>query len=184
MADQRLLADIGGNMTRIQIDTRQQVGKHANIDSWFDSHGIEYFYQKLDFGDYAEVDNGGNIVVDSKQNIQEVAGNVGHDHARFVRECDRAAEAGYRLYILVEEHPEYADRDLLATWVSGVCRRCRKCDPLESKCVARRFKPLNGPTLRKIIDRIEYDHGARFLFCDKRDTARVICELLGVKFEA
>ncbi len=181
MADQRLLADIGGNMTRIQIDTRQQVGKHANIDSWFDSHGIEYFYQKLDFGDYAEVDNGGNIVVDSKQDIQEVAGNVGHDHARFVRECDRAAEAGYRLYILVEEHPEYADRDLLATWVSG---GCRKCDPLESKCVARRFKPLNGPTLRKIIDRIEYDHGARFLFCDKRDTARVICELLGVKFEA
>lgn len=184
MADQRLLADIGGNMTRIQIDTRQQVGKHTNIDSWFDSHGIEYFYQKLDFGDYAEVDNGGNIVVDSKQDMQEVAGNVGHDHARFVRECDRAAEAGYRLYILVEEHPEYADRDLLATWVSGVCRRCRKCDPLESKCVARRFKPLNGPTLRKIIDRIEYDHGARFLFCDKRDTARVICELLGVKFEA
>ena len=115
--------------------------------------------------------------------MQEVAGNVGHDHARFVRECDRAAEAGYRLYILVEEHPEYADRDLLARWVSGVCRRCRKCDPLESKCVARRFKPLNGPTLRKIIDRIEYDHGARFLFCDKRDTARVICELLGVKFE-
>lgn len=184
MADQRLLADIGGNMTRIQIDTRQQVGKHTNIDSWFDSHGIEYFYQKLDFGDYAEVDNGGNIVVDSKQDMQEVAGNVGHDHARFVRECDRAAEAGYRLYILVEEHPEYADRDLLATWVSGVCRRCRKCDPLESKCVARRFKPLNGPTLRKIIDRIEYDHGARFLFCDKRDTARVICELLGVKFGA
>lgn len=183
MAGQRLLADIGGNMTRIQIDTRQQVGKHANIDSWFDSHGIEYFYQKLDFGDYAEVDNGGNIVVDSKQDMQEVAGNVGHDHARFVRECDRAAEAGYRLYILVEEHPEYADRDLLARWVSGVCRRCRKCDPLESKCVARRFKPLNGPTLRKIIDRIEYDHGARFLFCDKRDTARVICELLGVKFE-
>ena len=170
-------------MTRIQIDTRQQVGKHNNIDSWFDSHGIEYFYQKLDFGDYAEVDNGGNIVVDSKQDMQEVAGNVGHDHARFVRECDRAAEAGYRLYILVEEHPEYVDRDLLATWVSGVCRRCRKCDPLESKCVARRFKPLNGPTLRKIIDRIEYDHGARFLFCDKRDTARVICELLGVKFE-
>ena len=170
-------------MTRIQIDTRQQVGKHTNIDSWFDSHGIEYFYQKLDFGDYAEVDNGGNIVVDSKQDMQEVAGNVGHDHARFVRECDRAAEAGYRLYILVEEHPEYADRDLLATWVSGVCRRCRKCDPLESKCVARRLKPLNGPTLRKIIDRIEYDHGARFLFCDKRDTARVICELLGVKFE-
>lgn len=182
MADQRLLADIGGNMTRIQIDTRQQVGKHTNIDSWFDSHGIEYFYQKLDFGDYAEVDNGGNIVVDSKQDMQEVAGNVGHDHARFVRECDRAAEAGYRLYILVEEHPEYADRDLLATWVSGVCRRCRKCDPLESKCVARRFKPLNGPTLRKIIDRIEYDHGPRFLFCDKRDTARVICDLLGVSY--
>ena len=170
-------------MTRIQIDTRQQAGKHTNIDNWFDSHGIEYFYKKLDFGDYAEVDNGGNVVVDSKQDVQEVAGNVGHDHARFVRECDRAAEAGYRLVILVEEHPEYNDRDELATWISGVCRRCHKCHPLFSKCKARKFKPLNGPALRKIIDKLEYKHGVRFVFCNKRDTGRIICELLGVKYE-
>lgn len=165
-------------------DTRQQARKHNNIEKWMATHGVDFAPRAaaLPFGDYML--EGSNISIDSKQDVQEVAGNIGRDHARFVRECDRAAEAGYRLYILVEEHPEYADRDLLATWVSGVCRRCRKCDPLESKCVARRFKPLNGPTLRKIIDRIEYDHGARFLFCDKRDTARVICELLGVKFEA
>lgn len=163
-------------------DTRNKIGRHKLKNQWFAAHGIEVERRKLDFGDYARTDDFSNIVIDTKQDMQEVAGNVGHDHARFVRECDRAAEAGYRLYILVEEHPEYADRDLLATWVSGVCRRCRKCDPLESKCVARRFKPLNGPTLRKIIDRIEYDHGARFLFCDKRDTARVICDLLGVSY--
>ena len=164
-------------------DTRQQAGKHRIKNEWFAAHGIEVERRKLDFGDYARTDDYSNIVVDTKQDVQEVAGNVGHDHARFVRECDRAAEAGYRLVILVEEHPEYNDRDELATWISVVCRRCHKCHPLYSKCKARKFKPLNGPALRKIIDKLEYKHGVRFVFCDKRDTARRICEILGVDYE-
>lgn len=108
-------------MADLYEDTRNKIGRHKLKNQWFAAHGIEVERRKLDFGDYARTDDFSNIVIDTKQDMQEVAGNVGHDHARFVRECDRAAEAGYRLYILVEEHPEYADRDLLATWVSGVC---------------------------------------------------------------
>lgn len=175
--------DVGAVDRTIIEDTRNKVGRHKVKNDWWAAHGVSVVRRKLDFGDYARTDDYGNVVVDTKQDVQEVAGNVGHDHARFVRECDRAADAGHRLVILVEEHPEYNDRDQLATWVSGVCKRCHKCDPLHSKCRTKRFKPLNGPTLRKIIDKLEYRHGVRFVFCDKRDTGRVICELLGIDYE-
>lgn len=171
---------------KIQIDTRQQANKHVHVDSWFDAHGVEYFYKKLDFGDYAAIGNGGNICVDTKADVQELAGNAGREHARFVRELDRARDAGWRLYVLVEELEAYNDRDRMELWVSRVCRRCalkRECDPLRDPCRARRAKPMNGPTLRKIVDRLEADHGMRLLFCRRGDSARTICELLGVDYD-
>lgn len=162
-------------------DTRQQAGRHRLKNEWWAAHGVEVVRRKLDAGDYGR--EGSNVLVDTKQGVQELAGNVGREHARFVRELDRARVAGCRLYILVEERPEYADRSRLATWRSSVCLRCRRCDPLASKCRARRFKPLNGPQLAKIVARLEERHGCRFMFCDRRDTARIVCELLGVRYE-
>lgn len=168
----------------ITEDTRQQEGKHRNIARWMEGHGVEFKAraEALPFGDYMA--DGSNVAVDTKKDVQEVAGNVGRDHKRFVRECERARDAGYRLVVLVEEHPEYNDRDKLYKWVSYVCRRCRKCDPLRERgCKRFRSKPMNGPTVAKIIKRLEEDHGVRFEFCRKADTARRICELLGVGYE-
>lgn len=165
----------------IYIDTRQQAGKHRNIDDWLAVHGVATEYKKLDYGDY--MTDGSNLSIDTKQSVQEVAANVGRDHARFVREIERANEAGCRLIVLVEERPEYADREELGKWVSGVCRRCRRCHPLYCKCKTKRNKPLNGPVLKKIIEKLEQDHGVRFEFCRRRDTARIICDLLGVEYK-
>lgn len=183
MEKQNQLADIGGYMTKIQIDTRQKAHKHEHVDSWFDAHGVEYFYKKLDFGDYAAIGNGSNVICDTKKDMQELAGNIGRDHARFVRELDRARDAGYRLYVLVEELEAYNDRSKIPLWVSRVCRQCRKCDPRKDRCRIRRFKPMNGPQMAKIIERLELDHGCRFLWCKRGQTARVICDLLGVDYD-
>lgn len=165
----------------LYCDTRQQAGKHGHVDGWFSAHGVPFEYRKLDYGDYMR--DGSNISVDTKKDVQELAGNCGRDHARLVREIERANAAGYRLWFVIEERPEYNDRARLATWESRVCRSCRRCDPLTSKCRVRRFKPMNGPTLAKIVAKLESDHAARFTFCDRRDTARVICDLLGVRYE-
>lgn len=149
-----------------------------------ESHGVEFKPRAvaLPFGDYMA--DGSNVAVDTKKNVQELAMDVGRDHKRFVRECERARDAGYRLVILVEKHPEYNERDQLYKWVSYACRRCRKCRPLTSKGCARfRNKPMQGPTVAKIITRLEEKYGVRFEFCRKRDTARRICELLGVDYE-
>lgn len=166
-------------------DSRQQKHKHGNIEKWMVAHGVEFAPRAtaLPFGDYML--EGSNISIDTKQDVQEVAGNIGRDHARFVRECDRARAEGYRLVILVEEHPEFNDRSKLCKWMSYVCRRCRRCNPFEvgSRCVKYRNKPMNGRTVARIIGTLEKEHGVRFEFCYKRDTARRICEILGVPYD-
>jgi len=48
-------------------DTRQQEGKHKNIEAYCRRNGIEMVRQKLDVGDYAFP--GGTISVDTKQNL-------------------------------------------------------------------------------------------------------------------
>ena len=140
----------------------------------------------LPFGYYnAEKEDGtpnGNIYIYTKNDVQELAANVGREHDRFVRECERARAAGYRLVVLVESASRYNDRAQLAKWVSGVCRRCRRCAPSTSKgCAAHRAKPMQGPTLVKILDALERRHGVRFEFVSKRGCARRICELLGIE---
>ena len=42
---------------------------------------------------------------------------------------------------------------------------------------------MNGNSVAKIIERMEENHGVQFEFCHKRDTARRICEILGVKYK-
>lgn len=172
-------------MADVICDTRQQAGKHTHVDRWLEAHGVVYEYRKVDFGDYVRGDGRGNVSVDTKKDVQELATNLGSGHARFVRECERARAAGYRLVVLVEQHPEYNAAGPGA-WVSGVCMRCpmrRQCSPRSpGRCQARRHKPMQGPQLAAIMGAMERRHGVRFEFCARRDTARRICELLGVPY--
>lgn len=48
-------------------DTRQQEGKHKNIEQYCRKNKIEMVIQKLDVGDYAFP--GGKISVDTKQSM-------------------------------------------------------------------------------------------------------------------
>lgn len=162
-------------------DTRQQRGKHDHVKKWMEAHGVAFAQRSraLPFGDYVS-DNGSNIAIDTKKDVQELVMDVGRDHDRFVRECERARESGFSLVILVESSATYADRERLGKWVSDVCRRCRKCDPrFSSRCLTHRCKPMQGVTLVKIIETMERRYGVKFEFISKLRTARRICELLG-----
>ena len=162
------------------------MGRHSLKHAWWSAHGVEIERRKLDTGDYwAE---GSAFLVDTKKDVQELAGNVGRDHDRFVRELDRARDAGCRLFILVEEHEAYNDRERLHRWVCRTCRMCaefraKRCDPNADACRIRRFKPMNGAKLAKIVATLERDHGALFLFTRRGDSARTICDLLGVEYD-
>ena len=57
----------GGDEMTLICDTRQQAGKHNNIEQYCRRHGIEMVRQKCEVGDY--MFPGGKVSVDTKQDL-------------------------------------------------------------------------------------------------------------------
>ena len=137
-------------------DTRNKAGEHRNIARYCEENGIVIRRSKLYVGDY-QVANRGDIAVDGKQSVLEIAGNVFQEHRRFRDECIRAQEAGIRLIVLIEEALPGGRLDL---WVPPI---------------AVRFSPV---TLRKAMLTMQEKYGVSFRFCDKKDTGRMLMDYL------
>lgn len=143
-------------------DTRQQTGKHRNIHAYCDKTGIRIIRQALNVGDY-QIAGKGDISVDTKQGVIELAGNIFQEHERFRAECLRAKECGIQLIILIEEALPGGRLD---RWRSPVGR-----DGLP----LTRFDPA---TLRKAMITMQTEYGVKFRFCDGRSTGRMLIEYL------
>ena len=85
----------------IQIDSREHQKVIDGIKKAFDEAGEKWFVSKLYVGDYMNYDNP-RLVVDRKQNLAELCGNVCQQHERFRSEIIRANEAGIKLVFLCE----------------------------------------------------------------------------------
>lgn len=174
-------------MPQIIEDSRQQAGRHANVERWMRAHGVDFAprARALPFGDYMR--EGSNVSVDTKQSMDELATNLGREHRRFAAECAKARDAGCRLVILVEAGEAYGEAAAVARWVGYRCRRCRLCNPLarETRCLRSKTgrKPMTGPRMLSIMRSMEDEYGVRFVFCSKQDTGRAICDLLGVTYD-
>lgn len=145
------------------VDSRekwtQPNSKDVHIRNYLERHQIEYTVRKLDCGDYQL--EGSNIVVDRKQSLSELATNLLNrsDSARFWREVRRAKEQGLKLIVLCEHGGKVKSIRDVATWKS----------------------PYSHVSGRRILDemvRLEQSYGIRWVFCDKRSTAKRIIELL------
>ena len=143
-------------------DTRQQIGKHRNVHLYCQQAGIKIIRQALNVGDY-QIAGKGDISVDTKMGVLELAGNVFQDHERFRAECLRAQECGIQLIILVEE--------LLP---GGRLDRWRPPIGWNGRPVAR-FDP---EILRKAMITMQQEYGVKFRFCDGRSTGKQIIEYL------
>ena len=166
-------------------DTRQKQDKHEKKSMWWRNHGVPVQRRKLDFGDYMVDDS--NISIDTKENLQEICGNLGRDHARVVREIERANVDGYRLVFLIEVGGNYKTVDDVARWTNDVCKRCQQyrtklCDPSRDRCARYKRKPMQGTTLSKIMHGMERDHGCVFDFIHPLRSAKRICDILGVPY--
>lgn len=153
-----LSPDMGGERQRMVLleDTRNKIGEHQNISRYCEENGIILRRSKLFVGDY-QIANRGDIVVDSKQSVLEIAGNIFQEHRRFREECVKAQEAGIQLIILVEE-----------TLPNG---RLDQWTPPQ----AIRFSPV---TLRKAMLTMQDKYGVKFRFCDRANTGSVMMEYL------
>lgn len=174
-------------------DTRQQIhggsDKHALKHQWWREHGVEVIRKKLDFGDY--MTDGSNISIDSKRGIAEIAQNISRDHRRFRDECARAQRDGYRLIILVENNERVRCLRDLVEWTNRHCELCAEyrrhgCVPADTSTKCARhgtLKPIQGARLAKAMATMSAKYGVRFEFCEPTESARRICELLGVIYE-
>lgn len=143
-------------------DTRNQIGKHANIHAYCEKQGIEIIRQALTVGDYA-IANQHGICVDTKMDVKELAMDVFQQHRRFREECERAQRCEIQLIILVEE---VLPGGRLENWRSPIGRDGR---PI---CL---FNPV---TLKKAMVTMQSEYGVKFRFCDGRSTGKLLIEYL------
>ena len=155
-------------------DTRQQAGKHKNVQAYCSRHEIELQRHKLDVGDYMLP--GGTVSVDTKSGLQEVYYNLITGHDRFRRECVRARESGIRLVVLVEEAGITTLEDVKG-WVNPriVAYEWAVEHGYNPACKA---PPISSPRLYGIMKTMEENYGIRFEFCHKHSTGKRILEIL------
>lgn len=177
-------------MLTIQIDSREKARAIKKIITEFDKQGVKYYISKLFTGDYMSLDNP-RLIIDRKQNLSEICGNVCQSHTRFRNELIRAHENGIKLIILVEHSNRIKSIDDVENWENP--RRIKKVwieDSLEVDVDGNEYwelghyetketKAMTGKTLAKVMRTLERKYGCEFMFCDKSHTGKRIIEILG-----
>lgn len=144
----------------VEIDSREKRHAITRIVEYFDTNRIRHISGKLPVGDY-RVYSRPLIVVDRKQNLSELAANLGADKRRFMNEIRLASELGVKLYFLCEHGGQIHSLEDVRTWQNP-------------------HGMLSGAELYERMCRIHISYNVEWLFCDKRCTGRRIAEILGV----
>lgn len=103
----------------ILVDNREKENKH--ITEYFDKFKISYQKETLNYGDYsfyipANAEYGienpiyfhKEIIVERKNSLEELSGNLGKERDRFEKEFLKASNDGCKLYLLVENPLGYS----------------------------------------------------------------------------
>lgn len=159
----------------VQVDSREKAHAITRILDYFRQNGIKYYISKLYIGDYMSLDNP-RLVVDRKQDLNEICGNVCQQHQRFRAELIRAQENGIKLVILCEHGRGIRCLDDVLFWRNP---RARTKKLINGRWTWTEQKVMQGDVLYKILSTMEKKYGVSFLFCDKKETGRRIAELLG-----
>lgn len=149
----------------VQIDTREKPRAIEKIVAHFDKTGIRHFNSKLDVGDYMNLENP-HVVIDRKQNLQEVATNIVQQHDRFINELNRAADNGVQLIMLVEHSP--------------LVRRLEDVERWKNPRLNLSDKAISGTRMFKAMRTIADKYGVYWEFCTKSQTGKRIVDLLSV----
>lgn len=167
----------------IQIDSREKARAIRKIVKTFDDNGVKHFSSKLLVGDYMSLDNP-LLIIDRKQNLQELCGNVCQQHERFKRELLKAMDAGIQLIILIEHGKDIKSIEDVYFWKNPRKHevRWRTANGKKERYVAS-SKAVDGNQLYKSLCTIRDRYNVRFEFCEKNDTGKKIIELLSKRHE-
>lgn len=145
----------------IQCDSRER--KLDHVTSHFDSVGVKWFVSKLVVADYMNLDYP-RLVIDRKQNLDELTNNLTTQHERFRNELIRGLDLGLTIIFLCEHSRSIRTLSDVRHWVNPRL----KISPLA----------LSGMELYKRLNTIESKYHTQFLFCEKRNTGAEIIRLL------
>ena len=139
----------------IQSDSREQ--KNGEVLDYFDLIQQPYIVSKVYAGDYINFSRP-KVAIDLKKDLCEVAGNLGKDHARFLREVLRVKnEMRCDLVVLVRE-------------------------PLQSLEEVKEWSnprsQVKGETLYKIMRTMTERYGVLWRFCDRQNAGQKILSIL------
>lgn len=148
------------------IDTREKPRAIEKITAYFDEHGIIYDRTKLYIGDY-QLHDRPQVVVDRKQNIDELAANCVTDRARFLRELERAKATNTRIVLLVEQNQYIASTGRV------------KVKSIEDLMLWHgRYTTIRGEQIYRILAGWVWKYPLTVQFCSKADTGREIWRVL------
>ena len=139
----------------ILSDTRQQRGKHCNIESYCKNNGITLIPVTLQVGDYMLPN--GKVSCDTKASILELINDLYSDKKAFNKKYRKCYEYGIHLIVLVEE--EIHSLQELCKWRNNHTK-------------------LTGRELLDMIQDLETSYNVEFRFCNKNKTGAVLVELL------
>lgn len=162
----------------IQIDSREKARAIRKIVKTFDEAGVKHFSSKLLVGDYMSLDNP-RLIIDRKQNLQELCGNVCQQHERFKKELLKAIEAGIQLVILVEHGPDIKTLEGVYFWKNPRKHevRWRTVNGKRVKSVESE-KAVDGNQLYRSLCTMRDRYNVQFAFCEKKDTGKEIIRIL------
>ena len=150
----------------IQIDTREKPRAIQRILKDFQAHNVKFFKSKLYVGDYMNPKKP-NVVVDRKQNLAEICGNVGStskEHERFRDEIVRANDIGVKVIVLIEHGHGFQTLEDIQWW--------------ENPRLKESPRATDGRKLYKILKTMCDKYDMDVTFCEKNETGARIRELL------
>lgn len=162
----------------IQIDSREKARAIRKIIKTFDEAGVNHFSSKLPVGDYMNLDNP-RLVIDRKQNLQELCGNVCQQHERFKKELVKAMQINIQLVILVEHGPDIKSLEDVYFWKNPRKHEVHwKWENGKRVKYVVSAKAVDGDQLYRSLCTIRDRYNVQFAFCEKKDTGKEIIRIL------
>lgn len=165
----------------IQEDTRQKPNKNADIRKQLEALGHTVRRFGMLCGDY-QIFGKGDVVIDTKQDMNEVYSNVITDHERFANEARLAQEAGIKLIILVTD-PIVSSVDDVRLWRNPRRERWFMVKAMQRKGKMLTVKqsktpPCASDRLQKAMVTMTLRYGITWLFCERERVGEEIIRLL------
>ena len=165
----------------IQEDTRQKPNKNADIRKQLEALGHTVRRFGMPCGDY-QIFGKGDVVIDTKQDMNEVYSNVITDHERFANEARLAQEAGIKLIILVTD-PIVSSIDDVRLWRNPRRERWFMVKAMQRKGKMLTVKqsktpPCASDRLQKAMVTMTLRYGITWLFCERERVGEEIIRLL------